>query len=67
MTPFPFLIRPAQDGDLAAIQAISARHMLHGRASFEEVPPGLEEMAARRQRALGPGGTRLPDAPPPRP
>lgn len=34
-------------GDFAAIQAIYARHVLHGLASFEEVPPGEEEMLHR--------------------
>ncbi|PZP48142.1 MAG: GNAT family N-acetyltransferase [Azospirillum brasilense] len=55
MTPPPFFVRPARDGDLAAIQAIYAQHVLHGCASFEEVPPGLEEMAARRRAVLALG------------
>lgn len=55
MTPSPFLVRPAQDGDLAAIQAIYAHHVLHGCASFEEVPPGPEEMTARWRGVLALG------------
>jgi phosphinothricin acetyltransferase len=48
-------LRPAEDGDLPAVQAIYARHVLHGTASFEEVPPDLAEMARRREeiRARG--------------
>jgi L-amino acid N-acyltransferase YncA len=42
------LIRPSQDGDLGAITAIYAHHVLHGVASFEDVPPEAEEMARRR-------------------
>ena len=32
-------IRPSRDDDVAAIAAIYAHHVLHGVASFEEVPP----------------------------
>jgi L-amino acid N-acyltransferase YncA len=42
------LIRPSRDDDVAAIAAIYAHHVLHGVASFEEVPPPVEEMARRR-------------------
>jgi len=42
------LIRPSRDDDIAAIAAIYAHHVLHGVASFEEVPPSVEEMARRR-------------------
>ena len=41
--------RSAAQGDLAAIQAIYAHHVLHGLASFEEVPPDVEEMRRRFQ------------------
>jgi L-amino acid N-acyltransferase YncA len=41
------LVRPAAPQDLAAIHAIYAHHVLHGLASFEEVPPPLEEMRRR--------------------
>ena len=50
------LIRPAADGDLAAITGIYAHHVRHGTASFETEAPGCEEMARRRaaivERAL---------------
>ncbi|HVH78089.1 MAG TPA: GNAT family N-acetyltransferase [Stellaceae bacterium] len=42
------LIRPSRDDDIAAIAAIYGHHVLHGVASFEEVPPTVEEMARRR-------------------
>ena len=42
-------VRSAAQGDLAAIQAIYAHHVLHGLASFEEVPPDLQEMRRRHQ------------------
>ena len=42
------LFRPSRDDDIAAIAAIYAHHVLHGIASFEEVPPTVEEMARRR-------------------
>ena len=41
------LVRPAAAPDLPAIHAIYAHHVLHGLASFEEVPPPLEEMRRR--------------------
>ena len=40
-------VRPATPADFPAIQAIYAHHVLHGLASFEEVPPGAEELRAR--------------------
>jgi len=42
------LIRPSSDGDVAAITAIYAHHVLHGFASFEEVPPNEDEIGRRR-------------------
>ncbi len=41
------LVRPAAAQDLPAIHSIYAYHVLHGLASFEEVPPLLEEMRRR--------------------
>ena len=38
-----------------AIQAIYAHHVLHGLATFEEVPPDAAEMAARRAEVLARG------------
>lgn len=51
----PLVVRPAGEADMAAIQAIYAHHVLTGLGSFEEVPPGLAEMAARRQAVVGRG------------
>lgn len=48
-------IRPAHEADMAAVQAIYALHVLTGLASFEEVPPDLAEMSARRQKVTGRG------------
>lgn len=41
------LVRPAAPQDLPAIQSIYSHHVMHGLASFEEVPPALEEMRRR--------------------
>src|SRR5687768_14493702 len=49
------MIRDAEDRDLPEIHAIYARHVLHGLASFEEVPPSLEELRSRRQGVLALG------------
>lgn len=40
-------VRPALETDAADIQAIYAVHVLNGRATFEEVPPTVEEIARR--------------------
>lgn len=45
-------IRPSQDRDIAAIAAIYGHHVLHGVASFEEVPPEPDEIARRRRDIL---------------
>jgi len=49
------LIRPSCDDDVAAITAIYGHHVLHGVASFEEVPPSEAEMARRRAEIVGRG------------
>jgi phosphinothricin acetyltransferase len=49
------LIRPAAPPDLPAIQAIYAHHVLHGLASFEEVPPSVEEMRRRHEEVTRQG------------
>lgn len=41
-------IRPAEESDIPAIQAIYAHHVLHGVASFEVEPPDQAEMLRRR-------------------
>jgi L-amino acid N-acyltransferase YncA len=48
-------IRPSRDADIAAITAIYGHHVLHGIASFEEVPPNEAEMARRRGVLVGGG------------
>ncbi len=48
-------VRSAAQGDLAAIQSIYAHHVLHGLATFEEVPPDVEEMRRRYQDLTGRG------------
>ena len=42
-------VRAAAQGDLAAIHAIYAHHVLRGLATFEEVPPDVEEMRRRHR------------------
>lgn len=48
-------IRPAVLADAAALAAIYAPHVLHGTATFEEEPPGPDEMAARLAAVAGRG------------
>ena len=43
----PIHIRDAREDDCALIQAIYAEHVLHGLASWEEVPPDVAEIAYR--------------------
>lgn len=49
------LIRPSRDDDVAAIAAIYGYHVIHGIASFEEVPPAVEEIARRRGEIVARG------------
>jgi phosphinothricin acetyltransferase len=46
------LVRDANETDMSAVTNIYARHVLHGLASFEEVPPPLDEMKSRRAGVL---------------
>jgi len=48
-------VRGSTDRDVAAIAEIYAHHVTHGSASFEEIPPDLAEVAARRTRIVGRG------------
>lgn len=48
-------IRPSAESDLAAIAAIYRHHVLHGVASFEEVPPDVDEIGRRRRDILARG------------
>ena len=49
------VIRPSDDGDVAAIAAIYRHHVLHGVASFEDVPPEPDEIGRRRHDILDHG------------
>jgi phosphinothricin acetyltransferase len=46
------LVRDADETDMSAVAGIYAKHVLHGLASFEEVPPPLDEMKSRRAGVL---------------
>ena len=48
-------VRDATEADMAAVQVIYAEAVLHGLASFEEAPPTLDDMLARRAKVLGQG------------
>jgi L-amino acid N-acyltransferase YncA len=50
--PQAVIVRDATAQDMAAIQAIYAQEVLHGFATFEEVPPTAEAMLARRAGVL---------------
>ncbi len=40
-------IRDAIEGDIPAIQAIYAHHVLHGTGTFDEEPPSVEDLHAK--------------------
>jgi L-amino acid N-acyltransferase YncA len=46
------VVRDSLDDDLPAIEAIYAHHVMHGFASFEEIPPPLAELRRRREEIL---------------
>jgi L-amino acid N-acyltransferase YncA len=46
------IIRDATDADAPAIQAIYSHHVLTSVASFEETPPSVDDMRARRASVL---------------
>jgi phosphinothricin acetyltransferase len=46
------IVRDSTEADVAAIQRIYSHHVLHGSASFEEVPPSISEIVARRASVL---------------
>ncbi|MGC2199792.1 MAG: N-acetyltransferase family protein [Stellaceae bacterium] len=48
-------IRPSRAADVAAITGIYRHHVLHGVASFDEIPPELDEMTRRRKEILDQG------------
>jgi phosphinothricin acetyltransferase len=43
------VIRAASELDMAAVRSIYAHYVLHSLATFEEIPPTLDEMLARRR------------------
>ena len=49
------LVRDAWDEDLGAIARIYARHVREGLATFEEIPPTIAELRARRTAILEAG------------
>jgi len=51
----PVAVRDARPADMAAVQVIYAHHVLHGLATFEEVPPSVDELIARRAAVTGAG------------
>jgi phosphinothricin acetyltransferase len=51
----PVLLRDAAEADMPAIQALYAHHVLHGIATFEEVPPSVAEMTERWAAVLKAG------------
>lgn len=46
------VVREAQEADMAAVQAIYAYYVTRSRASFEEIPPGVDEMQRRRAKTF---------------
>jgi L-amino acid N-acyltransferase YncA len=52
MTGDELIVRPSRDADVAAIAAIYGHHVLHGVATFEEVPPSVDEIGRRRNEIL---------------
>jgi L-amino acid N-acyltransferase YncA len=49
------IVRDAADTDLPAIQRIYAHHVANSLATFEEVPPSTDDMAARRASIVSSG------------
>ena len=45
-------IRDATEADMAVVQTIYAHYVLHGLATFEEVPPSVAELLSRRASVL---------------
>jgi phosphinothricin acetyltransferase len=50
--PVATLVRGATEADMAAVRDIYAHYVLHSLATFEETPPTLEEMLARRRASI---------------
>jgi len=54
-TPAQPVVRDATPADMHAVQAIYSHHVLHGRATFEEMPPTVDELLSRRSAVLAAG------------
>ena len=46
------VVRAASEADMAAVRDIYAHYVLHSLATFEETPPTIEEMLARRRASV---------------
>jgi len=49
------IVRSVEDRDMGAVTSIYAHHVLHGKASFEEIAPAEEDMV-KRKKTLCEGG-----------
>ena len=49
------IVRPSTAQDAQALADIYGHHVLNGFGTFEEAPPGVEEMAVRRQAVVDRG------------
>ncbi|HUA24134.1 MAG TPA: GNAT family N-acetyltransferase [Steroidobacteraceae bacterium] len=54
-SPGNTLVRDANEADMAAVERIYSHHVLHGLATFEEIPPSVHEMMSRRISVLAAG------------
>lgn len=52
-------IRPSLEGDNKAIQKIYEYEVLNGTATFDKVPPGVEELSKKRQAIIDQGFPHL--------
>lgn len=55
MQPQEVTIRDASETDMTGVQRIYAHHVLHGLASFEEVPPTVHDLMTRRVAVIAAG------------
>jgi len=46
------LVRATSEADMGAVRDIYAHYVLHSLATFEETPPALEDMLARRRASV---------------
>jgi L-amino acid N-acyltransferase YncA len=52
---FSLVVRAAHESDMEAVRQIYAFSVLHELATFEEAPPGLDELLGRRKAVLDAG------------